>query len=149
MSKPKYPDLIHYGATYFNRGLVKPIRNNIFKPNGGFWTSPIESNHSWKQWCDDQGFRECIESNSMKIRLEEDARVLIIDSASKLRSLPRVGTSPINSIDFKKLSKIYDAIWLTEIGERTTRFSSIVSLYGWDCESVLIMNPNCCYQFDE
>lgn len=35
-----------------------------------------------------------------------------------------------------------DAIWLTPKGERETRFSHPKNLYGWDCESVLIMNPN-------
>ena len=35
-----------------------------------------------------------------------------------------------------------DAIWLTAHGESATRFSRPYSLYGWDCESVLIMNPS-------
>jgi hypothetical protein len=35
---------------------------------------------------------------------------------------------------------IYDAIWLTENGQRETRYGE-PSLYGCGCESVLIMNP--------
>jgi hypothetical protein len=34
-----------------------------------------------------------------------------------------------------------DAIHLTERGEHETRLSQPYSLYGWDCECVLIMNP--------
>ena len=35
----------------------------------------------------------------------------------------------------------YDAIFLTEKGQHETRFSE-PSLYGWDCECVLVMNPS-------
>ena len=46
-------------------------------------------------------------------------------------------------IDFEKmLSDGIDAIYLTEKGEQETRFES-PGLYGWDCECVLVMNPDC------
>ena len=46
------------------------------------------------------------------------------------------------NIDFEKMSKKFDAIYLTEQGEYKTRFIDRYSLYGWDCESILIMNKN-------
>ena len=45
-------------------------------------------------------------------------------------------------IDFKEASKTWDAIFLTEKGQRETRFTHPKNLYGWDCESVLILNSN-------
>jgi len=48
-------------------------------------------------------------------------------------------------LDFEQLSKTYDAVWLTYNGERKTRYSN-PDLYGWDCESVLILNKNSVYQ---
>ena len=36
-----------------------------------------------------------------------------------------------------------DAIYLTERGQRETSYSVPANLYGYDCESVLVMNPDC------
>ena len=53
-----------------------------------------------------------------------------------------------NSVDktpdlLEQLSKKYDAIWLTLKGFNETHLSFPLNLYGWDCETVFIMNPNC------
>ena len=39
-------------------------------------------------------------------------------------------------LDFEKLSKDYDAIEVIDIGK------FYWALYGWDCNSILIMNPD-------
>lgn len=44
-------------------------------------------------------------------------------------------------LDFELLAKNYDAIWLTENGQSETHLYYPINLYGWDCETVLIMNP--------
>ena len=45
--------LIHYGSDSYNPDKFQPIRNrhSFVKPFGGLWTSPINSNWSWKHWC--------------------------------------------------------------------------------------------------
>lgn len=46
-------------------------------------------------------------------------------------------------LNFELLSQDYDMIHLTANGERVTRNCDVdypVCLYGWDCESVLILN---------
>ena len=48
-------------------------------------------------------------------------------------------------LDFEKIAENYDAIWLTEKGMQETRWSN-PDLYGWDCETFLILNPKCCYE---
>ena len=40
-------------------------------------------------------------------------------------------------MDWEQISKEYDAVMLTEEGEIITRFSTPLSLHGWDCESTL------------
>jgi len=52
--------------------------------------------------------------------------------------------SELWSIDFESLANHYDAMWLTETGEISTRLlCQDRNLYGWDCESVLIFNKEC------
>ena len=43
--------------------------------------------------------------------------------------------------DFEAMAKDYDVIKLTDEGQWKTRLTN-PSLYGWDCECILIMNPD-------
>lgn len=135
--------LIHYGATEL-KPVAKIENNNWVKPKGGLWTSPIESNWAWKHWCESEQFRDCDEENSFTISLKPDAKILKIDEAGDLMGLPKkILIESIVYPDFEKLAEMYDAIWLTEKGQWETRYSQPMSLYGWDCESVLILNESC------
>jgi hypothetical protein len=140
--------LIHYGANKYDPTLVKPILNAWVKPRGGLWTSPVDSEYGWKDWCEGENYGHCDESNSFRLQLKSDARILKIDSLEDLLKLPMKDFNglPSKYPDFECLSKKYDAIWLTVDGQNETRHSFPNNLYGWDCESVLILNPNCCFQ---
>lgn len=141
----KSKSLIHYGAKKYKPELIKPITNiNREKPYGGLWTSPIDSNWGWKNWCDSENFRECNIENSFTLKLYDWSKICVIDSVSDLMNLPYY-ENYMKFLDFEEIAKNYDAIWLTDNGQTKTKFSN-PSLYGWDCESVLILNPKCCYQ---
>jgi hypothetical protein len=137
--------LIHYGSNVFNPKLIQPIKNdNWVKPKGGLWTSPINSNWGWKDWCESEDFRECSKENSFTLKLHDWAKICVIDSVSDLVCLPYY-ESYKRYLDFEKIAENYDAIWLTEKGMQETRCSN-PDLYGWDCETFLILNPKCCYE---
>jgi hypothetical protein len=137
--------LIHYGSKKFNPELIQPIKNvNWVKPNGGLWTSPIDSKWGWKNWCECEKFRECDKENSFMLKLYEWTKICVIDSVSDLVCLPYY-ESYKKCLDFEKIAEKYDVIWLTVKGETETRWSD-PGLYGWDCESVLILNSKCCYE---
>lgn len=142
--------VIHYGSTKYEPSKVYPIKNHsLNKPRGGLWTSPLNSSHSWKDWCTREEFRECKRNESFMLKFKPDAKILIIDSYIDLEKLP---VKSVNlkfrwyQIDFQRLSKKYDAIWLTENGERDTRWSDPLSLYGWDVETIFVMNNKKIYQ---
>jgi hypothetical protein len=143
--------LIHYGDKSFDPNKFKPIENIGFvKPRGGLWTSPIDSNWGWKDWCHAEDFRTCKIGNSFTMVLKSDSKVLKIDSLDDLKNIPFIEHfKGISYPDFEKISESYDAIWLTENGQIETRFSSPQHLYGWDCESVLILNPESILCFTE
>lgn len=141
--------LIHYGSTNYNPEKVgKIVNENWVKPKGGLWTSPIDSTWGWKDWCESEDFRECNQSNSFLLQFKQSAKILVIDSLEDLKKLPKqkvVITYKYQKeyLDFELLALEYDAIWLTETGQHETHFSHPIDLYGWDCESVLILNPYC------
>ena len=148
-------EYIHYGSKEFDIIQFNKVKNIPLwtKPSGGLWASYIDSEYSWKQWCQDNCFRECDEKNSFKFRIDSNSNIFHIYSVKDLEKLPRVTLSnPALSydkylIDFEKSAKEYDAIELhlseeTDIPEGTL-CGLYYALYAWDCDSILIMNPKC------
>lgn len=142
-------ELIVYGKTSFKKEDFNPISNRDWcKPMGGLWASPINSQYGWKDWCLSNDFR--IEELDQYFLLHFNGTILKIDSNNDVKKmdwvpLPNAQYSPYKIVpDFKKMKENgLDAIWLTPQGEQETRFGTLYNLYGWDCESVLIMNPDC------
>lgn len=140
--------LIHYGCTKFDPNLFMPIKNrNWNKPSGGFWTSPVNSSYGWKDWNLDSEFRECDLKNSCTLKLKPSAKIYVIDNMAHLKRYSTNKCKYTNKLylDFEKMSKKYDAIWVTTKGLMETSDISykegfVYSLYGWDCETVLILN---------
>jgi hypothetical protein len=149
MSNPivKTFDLIHHGTDRFNPDLFRPISNRGWiKPNGGLWTSPINSEWGWMDWCESEEFNT--EMLARHVRLKFTGNTLTIDTVEDLELLPWIGIwdqDILKGIDFEFLcySSGVQAIHLTVRGQEETRFSHPRSLYGWDCESVLVMDPAC------
>lgn len=140
---------IHYGSDHFDKSLFCEIINRRYtnKPLGGLWSSPVESDITWKDWCEAESFRECDEKNSFKFRLKPEARVLVLESRDDLANLPRVKldlsyiTMNID-IDFEALSEEYDAIMVYVHRGKDHLDSLYYELYGWDCDTLLVMNKD-------
>ena len=142
-------ELIHYGNDQYIPQLTNNIKNREgwCKPFGGLWVSPSNSDYGWKQWCIDNDYNFELLQNKFTISLKENTRIFKIEDLLTLKKLPcleyKIGSFSKYYLDFEKISTMYDCIWLTEKGEQETRFSAPIDLYGWDCESILIMNKNC------
>ena len=137
---------IHYG----HGAYVKPktIVNKIWgtKPCGGLWASRKDDSgehyYSWRLWCQRNEFRLDSFDTSFEFTLKENARVLELNDKGQLKDLPKL--QPYNqndqysecSLDFEKLMEQYDAIEITNISKLYW------ALYGWDCDCILIMNPD-------
>jgi hypothetical protein len=138
--------LIRYGAEDFDPSRILPIQNSVIcggvKPCGGLWTSPANSEYGWAEWCRDQdfGLSDLMKSFFLIYR----GRTLVVDSLEDCVALPRVyldETRRREVVDFESLTLQVDAIHLTLAGEKRTRYTD-PGLYGWDCESVLVLNPH-------
>ncbi len=140
-----------YHNDFYTLAKFEPVSNRPFfpKPYGGLWASPIFSDYGWKEWCKcnefyGKGFGVC-----NMFRLKPDARVLRIESDDDLDTiekncdiLQRVDShfsDRVICMDFEKLLKLgYDAV---EVWMNTARI--YFGLYGWDCDSIIILNPDC------
>lgn len=135
---------IHYGADSYNIAKFRDITNNPYmpvKPFGGLWVSPIDSKFGWKDFCIQDHYSIDSLDKYFIIQLIPFTKVYTIDTYKELATLPRIkGTY---NVDFEAIAKKYQAIYLTEEGQRTTRYTRPMNLYGWDCESILILDKFC------
>ena len=114
------------------------------KPRGGLWASDINTKHGWKEWCNENEFRDCDKENSFTFTLSDDAKILYIESVNDLQSLPKgkdkFGLNFLSwyLLDFEKLAEPYVAVEVSIISD----FDLYYKLYGCDCDSIVIMNPD-------
>jgi len=132
-------ELIHYGASSFSPEKFEPVSNEMYwcKPYGGLWTSPVDSSWGWSNWSQANDFCDLSEHFSLTFH----GRLLTIDSFEDLDRLLWKEHKHFGCLCFESLLPDYDAIHLTIKGECETRHTYPKSLYGWDCETVFIMNP--------
>lgn len=143
----------HWGHTRFNRQLFKPVKNWWTKPKGGFWGSPVDSCYSWWHWNQETHLRNL--EDKPRFEFEVTGRILTIKSKEDLIGLPVYksnlkydGTDEwmkrfyekfhcMMWLDFEALTKDYDAIVFI------TNAETQELLVGWDCDTVLVLNPDC------
>ncbi len=155
------PDIyIHYGATEFDPRKGFPIHNckNWNKPYGGLWASRETATFGWIQWCYTAEFRYYEEENSFRFKFRDDASIYRIFTVADLQKLPMQDNMEEwrdYDIDFEQcLRNGIDAIELCYYGKEFNEFNDKPSfsllgeenlysaLYGWDCDSVVVLNPN-------
>ena len=147
----KNREYIHYGHSSFDRNLFTPIRNQEkwVKPSGGLWASAVDSYFGWKDWCTREKFNTTRLKFNFRFTLSETARVLHIYTAKQLKDLPRIEENMDMwcCLNFEKLlADGWDAIelHLSEECLDDVEFCGGLywKLYGWDCDSILVMNPD-------
>ncbi len=139
----------------FDSSKFNQIENSPYfcKPKGGLWSSPEKSSWGWKQWVESEmpeWMKEKYGLSQFRFRLKPGSKVYRIDSVIDLLMVPyKIKMGPLSCfgdlIDFEGMAEEYDAILLTESGQENTRWSDEygMSLYGWDCESLLVLRPGC------
>lgn len=137
---------IHYGHKCFDRSLFRPVKNtmDIFKkPKGGFWASAIDAEFGWKDWCDDQNFRKCDEENSFRFKLKDGAKVLHINKEDmELPCITREDPTSHHLFIFPDWEQMVKDGWdAVEVHISECR-ALYEHLYGWDCDSILVLNPD-------
>lgn len=140
---------IHYGSAAFDPEMWHDVKNggNITKPTGGLWASPIDAEFGWREWNAESHFKKCYKENSFIFSLSERANVVRIHTMSDLDKLPQIEREypptvtaivTMIAVDFEKcVEEGIDAIELC-----TLENGLYWALYGWDCESIIILNKD-------
>lgn len=145
------PVYIHYGSNVFDPTRGFPIRNRKYwtKPKGGLWASRKDASWGWKDWCEEENFRVYNLKNAFEFVLRDNANVVIVSTLKQLQSLPKAPTEGLTisyCIDFEEcLNRGIDAIELCWYGEEYSQVRKdnlYFELYSWDCDSIVILNPD-------
>lgn len=152
--------LVHYGHSSFNpskfRDPMPMPATSLTKPSGGLWASPARSTLGWIELLrkhasegliEYDDYAEIVKDYFFFELLAPDERCYTINTARDLNALPTLELSGhlFGSVclDYATIRKHYDAIYLTKEGLNNTKDSKPLNTLGWDCESVLILNPYC------
>lgn len=146
---------IHYGHSKFERDEFRKIKNRpmFAKPHGGLWASPVDAKLGWRDWCQGEHFHVDRLNTNFRFKLSENSKVLHIRSLSDLADLPNLADAFGGFgdlwcwLDFEWLLKNgFDAIELHLSEEDKSNLGFMEGLYwrlyGWDCDSILVMNPD-------
>lgn len=116
------------------------------KPKGGgLWTSPTDTDNSWRDWCTSENFNMGRLEKSFRLEVSTE-NLLVIDCYEDLEEtmirthIIERREDGLTYFKWEELLKKYDGIWLTVKGEAETRYAHPCSLYGWDCETVFLFN---------
>jgi hypothetical protein len=136
---------IHYGHQAFDINKFVKARNRQFKnkPLGGLWASAVDATFGWKDWCKAEDFCDCSADNSFLFKIADNANILYINCVEDVHKLPDQKTdlklTCIKTVDFEQLmTNGIDAIEFNISKD----WDLYMALYGWDCDSTLILNPD-------
>ena len=135
---------IHYGSNEYDSDRFVPVQNvsGRNKPMGGIWASHVNAVFGWKDFCVGNDF--CVEElkESFKFLIDSSANVVEIHTHKDWYKLIEVKNRPKRMVgrcpDFEEMKRQgVDAIeiFITEDPE------VYYGLYGWDVDSILVMNP--------
>ena len=136
---------VHYGHDRFVKELFRPVTNEPrwVKPafGTGFYASDADAEYGWKEWIEDEHFHlDKYLTHFFMFKLKEDAKIFHLRTLDEMCSAPEApnpsGIRGRYLIDFEKLAQYYDAVDYYETIELH------YPLYGWDCDTLLVMNPD-------
>ena len=142
-----------YGLGKYDRGKFKAIQNDRIiprnKPLGGLWASPVGSKDDWREFNRSEAYRVYDDDDYFEFKFKPNARILRIRTSADIKSLPmQWDNRTMTNIDprykdtiwaypdFEEIIKNYDAI------EYFCNKETYEPLSGWDCDSVLVLNPD-------
>ena len=138
---------IHYGATHYDKSIMKEIRNHPFltKPIGGLWASPEDISFGWKVQCSREACIEDCCNNFFRFKLTERANIIKILSANDLATLPLQNRADLPKgpwvyLDFERL--VADGVDAIEVVMSNDWGGLHFALYGWDRDSIVVLNPD-------
>lgn len=143
-----------YGLGKFDKNKFQPITNyrdvEHNKPRGGLWASPVDAKWDWRDFNKHERYIVYNEDDCFEFKFKPNAKILKLKTGEDIKNMPMQWDNPSmrgcgasrykGTIwaypDFEEICKHYDAI------EYFSNTETYEPLNGWDCDCVLVLNPN-------
>ena len=147
------------------RKVLRPLNNYSFIPNGGFWASEYIDDEKISQWfqylLNNTEIIEKKDINSAVIfTLKNNTKLLIINNYYQILELAKkypsyhhiLGyndeiTERTTSIDFEKLSKHYDCVYIDYKNIQNENKTNVFR--EWDINTLLLFNLDCIKEYKQ
>ena len=137
-------EYVHYGDDTFRKDKVQQHTGRFGfgnKPDFGLWASPVKPEYrGWADWCVNEEFMIDKLDDYFKFTLTPEAKILEVRKPSDLNgyvSLDNREPIPQTNINFNSIiDDGYDGV------ELYLNRELYWYLYGWDCDSIVIFNPD-------
>ena len=152
-------------VTYFQKGnafdpdkIVIDLNNKykgfLFKPDNGFWGSPVDAEYGWKEWCEDEYFGS-YDFNKPVYWTLTSGKILQIgwdDVKNKETSILIKYIQPVmiggycsySILDWNRM--LEDGIIAVQLMNASIGHRFINGLEehfnGWDCESIVVLDKS-------
>lgn len=147
----KYVTYLRGGASFDPDKIVIDLDNKyngfLFKPDRGFWGSPVDAEYGWKEWCEDEYFGN-YDFNKPVYWTLTSGKILQVgwdEVKNKETSiLTKYINYPYNILDWDKMLK--DDIVAVQLMDSCIGHRFINELEkqfnGWDCESIVVLDKS-------
>ena len=121
------------------------------KPLSAWWGSPINATYGWKEFCIDNKFKnKSYFATNNRVKWTLDGKIFVINNEDDLQDakdhnlMKYYKDHNLFCFDFIKMKDNgYDAIELKAYYIGHNPYGDLAaSLWGWDCESIVVLNPN-------
>jgi hypothetical protein len=138
---------VHYGSKHFDMQRFVEARNRTvfdFKPYGGLWGSPVDTEHSWLTWCQENDFRVYSPDDCFYFRLDMPLNWITIHNQQEWNMLPKRTDAKegFMVVDFEAVQKqgIGDGLPLYAIETAFADYDVYSDCFpGYDCDSVVVL----------
>lgn len=121
------------------------------KPLSAWWGSPINATYGWKEFCIDNKFKnKTYFAPNNRVKWTLDGKIFVINNEDDLQYakdhnlMKYYKDHNLFCFDFIKMKDNgYDAIELKAYYIGHNSYGNLAgSLWGWDCESIVVLNPD-------
>ncbi len=138
---------VHIGSSSIRKELFIDILNDGIKPYGGFWACPnnniegsISDRTDYILENQEGKFLRYDENKGCLFNLKENTSILYLLTDNDVKNAKEKWSNG-NYIDYEKISKIYDAIYINPYSFSYNLRQN--EFYNWNIRSLLIFNLDC------
>jgi len=151
----KYVTYLKYGVSFDPSKIVIDLNNEyngcLFKPDKGFWGSPVDARYGWKEWCENEEFGDYVFKKPVYWTLTS-GKILQVNwdevknkETSNLTKYIKLGDHcSYIVLDWDKMLK--DGIVAVQLMDgcigHCFKYDLETHFYAWDCESIVVLDKS-------